>query len=231
MKAYFLPPLLLQKLIWIPTRLILIICGNLKVKGLEHLKGIQGPVIFACNHSSEIDPFMVPASLPFFSGFSPLFYAVREKSFYESNGWRKHFFNDWFINMWGGYSAQVGLRDYEKSLAQHIPILRAGGSFCVFPEGGITKDGKFQQAKGGISFLAHSSPCMIVPVAISGVFGMSVLDFFLRKRRIVVNFGEPIISTELYKIVPDSLRSGESVWKKEAEYVMKKVGEALKQGA
>lgn len=227
MKAYFLPPLILQKLIWIPTRFFLFLCGHLEIRGLERIKSISGPVIFACNHSSEIDPFMVPTCLPFFSRFSPLFYTVREKSFYETLGWRKHLFNGWFINMWGGYSATVGLHDYATSLALQIPILRDGGSFCMFPEGGITKDGELRPAKGGISFLAHSSPCTIIPVAISGVYGMSISDFFLGKRKITLSFGEAILSTELYKTVPDSLVPGESVWKKEADYIMGKVGEML----
>ncbi len=233
----FLVPLILQKLIWIPTRLILIICGRLEVKGLEHLRELetrspQLPIIFTCNHSSEIDPFLVPASLPFFSRFSPIFYAVREKKFYDGNGWRKHLFNGWFINMWGGYSALTGLRDYEKSLAEHIIILRNGGNFCVFPEGGITRDGTLQPAKGGVSFLAHSAPCVIVPVAISGVYGVSVADFFSGKRRITVRFGEPIRPEELYSLIyPGESRashvSGMSVWKIEADYIMGKVGELL----
>jgi 1-acyl-sn-glycerol-3-phosphate acyltransferase len=231
MKAYFLPPLILQKLIWIPTRLVLVFFGHLKVKGLENVRVLydepRRPVIFACNHGSEIDPFMVPASLPFFSRFSPLFYAVREKSFYEGNGWRKHFFNGWFINLWGGYSATVGLHDYGRSLEQHIVILREGGSFCVFPEGSITRDGNIQPAKGGISYLAHSSPCSVIPVAISGVHGMSPLDFLRGKRRITVSFGKPIPSAELYKDHLAPHDPEENLWKKEAEFVMKKVGEMV----
>lgn len=238
MKFYSVSPLILQKLIWIPTRLILKLCGKLEIKGLGNLKGVESgassklPVIFACNHSSEIDPFMVPASLPFFSRFSPLFYAVREKAFYDSNGWRKHLFNTWFINAGGGYGATVGLRNYELSLSRHIKILHDGHSFCVFPEGGITKDGHIQPAKGGISFLAHSAPCVIVPVAISGAFGMSPADFFSRKRKITIHFGTPIPANELYAQTQKNESAlphqpNENVWKKEADFIMKKVGELL----
>ncbi len=237
MKPYFVLPFFFQKLIWIPTRLALIIFGSLKVYGLENVreieKGIRVPVLFAVNHSSEIDPFMVPASLPFWSRFSPLFYVVREKSFYTRNGWRKHLFNNWFIAMWGGYNAPSGLRDYEKSLSKHTEILRDGKSFCVFPEGGITRDGTIQPAKGGISFLAHSTLCVIIPVRISGVYGMSVSDFFLnlflrkgkQQRKISIFFGKPIKPEELYMNLKGTSSSGESVWKKEADYIMKKVGE------
>lgn len=40
-KWYFISPLILQKLIWVPTRLILIVFGGLEVKGLDNLKGID----------------------------------------------------------------------------------------------------------------------------------------------------------------------------------------------
>jgi 1-acyl-sn-glycerol-3-phosphate acyltransferase len=227
MRLYRLWPLLFQKLIWIPTRLLLGICGRLEVVGLENLEGIRGPVIFAANHSSEIDPFMVPASLPFFSRFSPLFYAVRDKSFYDTNGWRKHLFNTWFINLWGGYEARAGIRDYGASLERHIELLQNGQSFCIFPEGGITKTGYVGPAKGGISYLAHSSPSTIVPVAISGVYGMSPMDFFLRRRSIVVKFGTPIDPRSLYAMTGESHASGEGIWKKEADVIMAKVAELL----
>jgi 1-acyl-sn-glycerol-3-phosphate acyltransferase len=243
MKPYFNAPLFLQKLIWIPTRLILIVFGGHKVYGLENLKGIKGPVIFACNHSSEIDAFMTPASLPFFSRFSPLFYAVREKEFYDANGWRKHLFNAWFISLWGGYGARVGLKDYGRSLERHIDILRGGGSFCVFPEGRITQDGKLQEGKGGISYLAHSAPCTIVPVGISGVYGMTPLDFFLRRRKTSVRFGKPIRPEDLYSLSKTSAASTapqhtitqpttpqpKNLWKEEAEYIITQIGLLLPQ--
>ncbi len=227
LKPYFLAPLFFQKLIWIPTRLVLTIFSRHKVYGLENLKGLKNPIIFACNHSSEIDAFMVPASLPAFSHFSPLFYIVREKEFYGSNGWRQHLFNAWFIALWGGYGARVGLKDYEISLKRQIEILRDGGSFCVFPEGKITPDGTIQPGKGGVSYLAHSTPCTIVPVGISHVYKMSALDFFLGKRKTVVRFGKPFKPEELYAGTPQPHEDGGSVWRAEADFIMKKVGELI----
>ena len=227
LKPYFLAPLFLQKLIWIPTRLVLSLFGRHRVYGLENLKGIKNPVIFACNHSSEIDAFMTPASLPFWSHLSPLFYVVREKDFYEANGWRKHLFNTWFISLWGGYGAKVGLRDYGASLRRQIEILKDGGSFCIFPEGGITKDGMIQQPKGGIAYLAHAHPCTIIPVGISGVYDMSPGDFFKGRRKICVQFGKSIQSEDLWKLVPQSGLSGTNVWKAEAAYIMDRVGELV----
>lgn len=225
MKLYFLAPLFFQKFIWIPTRLILTIFGHLRIRGLENLKGIKGTVIFACNHSSEIDPFIVPASLPFWSRFSPLFYATREKSFYSGNGWRKHLFGGIFINAWGGYTAQAGLHDYEQSLANHLSIAYDGGNFCVYPEGGITRDGNIQPAKGGVAYLAERGGCTIVPVGISGVYRTPFVDFFLGKRHISVNFGAPITQQDLHNKIPRNTDLEVKVYKDQANYVMEKVGE------
>lgn len=225
MKIYFVLPLLLQKFIWIPTRFILVIFGRVEIRGLEHLKGLQKPVIFASNHSSEIDPFMVPACLPFWSRFSPLFYITREKSFYSTNGWRKHLFGGLFINAWGGYSAQVGLNDYSKSLAEHLQIIKDGGSFCIFPEGGITKDGKLQQGKGGTTYLSESANVPIIPVTVFGVYGMSVVDFFMRKRKITVTFGEKILPAQLQDYAVANVTEEVGPYRTMAELVMNKIGE------
>jgi 1-acyl-sn-glycerol-3-phosphate acyltransferase len=227
MKPYVFAPLFFQKLIWVPTRLCLWFFGHLQIWGLENLKNVKGPVIFAVNHSNDIDPFMVPASLPFFSKFSPLFYAVREKTFYDEKGLRRELFNSWFIALWGGYAASVGLKDYEKSLEKHIRILKDGQSFCLFPEGRITKDGNLGEAKGGISYLAHAQPCTIVPVGISGVYQMTMSQFFTQKRHIVISFGEPIKPEDLYKNISQPHEPGKSVWKAEAEYILKKIGELI----
>jgi 1-acyl-sn-glycerol-3-phosphate acyltransferase len=192
MKLYFLPPLVLQKLIWIPTRFVLFFFGRLKVRGLDNLDGLEAPVIFACNHTSELDPFFVPASLPFFSRFSPIFYTSRESKFYVNSGWRKYFYGGTFFKAWGSYPVHVGLRDYEKSLAHHMDIVRAGGSLCIFPEGRTTPDGNIQPAKGGISYLAYKTGAPIVPVRIGGVFRMRASNLWLRRRRFSIAYGKPM---------------------------------------
>lgn len=241
MNSYFLIPLILQKSIWLPTRALLETCGHLEVYGLENLKNINKPVIFACNHSSEIDPFMVPATLPIWSSFSPIFYATKEKSFYDGRGWRRHLFGGWFIKMWGGHTAYSGLKDYQKSLSDHINIVLHGGNLCIFPEGGITKDGALRPARGGISYLSERTKCSIIPVSISGVYAMSISDFFRGKRKVIINFGKPITAEELVNsvsrnqsLISQSLASGElrdvlgdNIYKKRAEYVMSKVREGL----
>ncbi len=225
MRLYFIIPLFLQKLIWIPTRFILIFFGRLEVRGLENLNGIRTNVIFASNHPSELDPFLIPTSLPFWSHFSPMFYATREKAFYNTVGWRRHFFGGLFIRLWGGYQVIAGLRDYKKALPHHIRIVRDGGNLCIFPEGGRTAGGT-HPAKGGVAYLAELTNRPIVPVGISGVHGMTVLDFFFRRRKIIVRFGEGIELKYLKSNKIPSVAEG-NFYKEAASYVMQQTTAGL----
>lgn len=192
MKLYFLPPLVLQKLIWVPTRIILSFFGHLYVNGLHNMKDIKGNIIFACNHTSELDPILIPASLPFWSRFSPIFYTSREESFYKNSGWRQNLYGGLFFKAWGAYPVSTGLRNYEKSLKNHIEIARDGGSICVFPEGRITPTGTIQPAKGGVAYLSHITKTVIVPVAFKGTYHLSLGNFFRRNGNISVTFGKPL---------------------------------------
>src|ERR1051325_4538125 len=119
MRWYFLRPLLLQKLIWVPTRGILGFFGRFEVYGLENLHKVGSNAIFACNHTSELDPILLPAAIPFWSHFSPIFYTSRGRKFYVNSGWRQHFYGGILFKMWGAFPIFSGLRDYEKSLCHH----------------------------------------------------------------------------------------------------------------
>jgi 1-acyl-sn-glycerol-3-phosphate acyltransferase len=218
MKIYFIPPLILQKTIWIPTRFLLHFFGRLSINGLENLENIKGPIIFASNHLSETDVFMIPASLPFFSRFSPIFYVSREKSFYSNSGWRQIFYGGTFFKAWGAYSVSVGLRDYAKSLANHIKIIEDGGSVNIFPEGKRTPDGAIKEARGGVAYLSYATRAAIVPVRIEGNFRLSLKDFIIRKRRFAVFFGKPI-----YTMNDPNTSLADNDFKMLANYIMERV--------
>lgn len=192
-KPYFWSPLLLQKLIWVPTRIILFLFGHFRVRGLENLVSIGSNAIFACNHTSELDPILLPAALPFWSRFSPIFYTSRQESFYTNSGWRRHFYGGTFFKIWGAYPVFGGLQDYEKSLTHHLAIVGDGGSLCIYPEGRITPDGNVQPAKGGVAFLAHATKVPIVPVRLDGAYRIGLAGFLSGKRRLTVTFGKPFL--------------------------------------
>lgn len=219
-RFFFISPLILQKTIWHATRAMLFFFCGFEVHGLENLKGdiklrpylnSKKGVIFAANHSSELDAIVVPAALPFFSGLLPVFYVSRSRDFYKTSGWRQFFYGGFFFKLWGAHAAVSGSKDYEQSLAPHIKILEHGGSVLIFPEGRKTRDGNMGiQAHGGVAYLAHRTACPVLPVHIFGDFNMSLGDFLLHRRRVVVVFGAPIVS----------IQNSPTNYKKDAEKVL-----------
>ena len=223
---YIFSARLFQVVAWPPTRFLLWFLGRLEVRGLENLGKLPKgkAVIFASNHSAEIDPFIPPASLPFMSRFVPLYYTIREKSFYDESGFLQIFYGGFLFKFIGGQYVYAGLKDYEKSLANHIELLRQNRNLFIFPEGGINRKGNgVREAKGGVAYLAEKMNSPIVPIGISGMYGMSFADFFMRKRKIRVTFGAPIFQDELKSAVVRGEVGDIAVYKKEAQYVMDKI--------
>jgi 1-acyl-sn-glycerol-3-phosphate acyltransferase len=211
---------------WPGTRFLLWFFGRLEVKGLENLNQLPKgkAVIFASNHSAEIDPFIPPASLPFMSRFVPLYYTIREKSFYDESGFMQIFYGGFFFKFIGGQYVYAGLKDYEKSLPNFIELLRQNRNLFIFPEGGINRKGTGPgEAKGGIAYLAEKMNSPIVPIGISGMYGMSFAAFFARKRKIRVTFGAPIFQNEIKSVIARGPADDVGIYKKEAQYVMDKI--------
>lgn len=232
MNLFYLTPLILQKSIWPQIRAMLLFFTHLEVNGLENLEGLDANVIFAANHTSELDPILVPASLPFFSRFSPVFYVTLARSEYNNSGWRQAFYGGFIFKLLGGHPAYLGLKDYEKSLINHTKLLSAGKNLLIFPEGKITREGNgvngiIQKAHGGATYLSETMGRPIVPIGISGVFNMSNADFFCRRRKVIVNFGKPIYKEELRSNISQGVDSDGGIYKEEAQYVMKKVEDLI----
>ncbi|MCE9643864.1 1-acyl-sn-glycerol-3-phosphate acyltransferase [Candidatus Parcubacteria bacterium] len=194
MKLYSLVPRVLQFIAWWPTYFGFRFFYGFKVKGRKNLKGLT-QAIFACNHSSELDPIMLTAAATPFGSFAPMFYVSRGKDFYQDDyfGWRKLLYGGFFFTLWGAFRAYSGMKDYEKSLRNHIEILEDGHSLCIFPEGRKTKNGKLQEGHGGVAFLSHRTGVPIVPVRIRGTYRFSFTPLFSRRRGVTVTFGEPMV--------------------------------------
>ena len=193
LKWYSWVPRILQTLAWVPTRLLLAGFCHFQVSGIEHLKELR-QAIFAVNHSSELDPVLLTGALSPFGRFSPMFYLAgpREMFRHERFGLRRYIYTTLFFKAWGAYSSPKGLRDYTKALIVHTTMLLEGRSLCVFPEGFVTKTGELGEPRGGFIHLCLSSGVPIVPVAISGIYKMSLVDFLGRRRQIIIEYGKPI---------------------------------------
>jgi 1-acyl-sn-glycerol-3-phosphate acyltransferase len=227
-RSHYITPFFIQKILWIPVRLLFHVCAGFKVEGLENLHDLKTNAIFAANHCSELDVVFLPAALPFWSRFSPVFYVNRAQGMYGKNGFRRFLYNNSLFAIAGGHQYYPGLKDYEKSLINHIRLLKDGKNLYVFPEGGITPDGEIKHAHGGVAYLSLRTLTPIVPMSISGHFGMTPADFFLGRRRITVRFGRPIFPQELKSQIHAD-RLADNIYKAQAEAVMGRVKELIVQ--
>ncbi|MDO8564805.1 MAG: lysophospholipid acyltransferase family protein [bacterium] len=200
-KLFYWTPWVLQTAIWPLVRPLFRFFIRLEIRGAENLKLLtnkQG-TIFAVSHSSELDSVLVPASLPFLSPLSPMFYTSRESAFYINSSWRRYFYGGCLFKLWGAHRLHSGKHNYEVSLQTHIQLLEAGKSLCMFPDGKQLPENEVgTHAHGGVGFLAWRTGAITIPVRITGIYRPSTYEFLTRKRTAVVAFGKPIHSSELF---------------------------------
>ncbi len=225
-RFFYISPLILQTAIWPITRPMFLFFLHLEIHGLERLENLpRGKgIIFATNHSSELDPILVPASLPFLSPLMPMFYTSREQSFYKNSGWRQFFYGGFFFKLWGSHRLASGKHDYATSLASHVQILNDGHSLCMFPDGGRLPEREIGAvAHGGVGYLAWSTKAVIVPVRISGAHLTTPSQFFLRKRKVKIVFGTPLSFEDLSPAPNPTVQDFQTA----ARVIMRKVAELL----
>lgn len=179
---------------------------RLEIRGAENLKNIEGPIIIAPNHTSELDPTVIPLILPFLSLKLPIYSVIYPIEKYKTPDWkwRRFVYGKLFFNLLGGYSTYSGHKDYEISLENHIGLLKLGRTVCIFPEGKCTTDGKLGSARGGLGFLAVRTNSVIVPLVINTFYGITIKELLLRRRKIVLTVLPPIFPESLNMSVNSS---------------------------
>lgn len=192
-------PFFFQSFLWWPiTRPLFRIFLRLKIEGLENVNNLPKGAIFAMNHVNELDAIILPTSLNQFSRHMPMYFVAMPKDGYKHFGFKSALYGGYLFRKCGAYPVVHGLKNYEASLADHIALLRKGKSVCIFPEGRRSEDGKLHSARGGVVALSKATGRPIVPVAVSGYFGLTFKEFILRKRSVVIRFGRAIQPAELF---------------------------------
>ena len=197
MRFYYTTGNIIQRTAWLPLRAIFSIFFKMEFRGVENVKKLKTNAIFASNHANEFDPLIIVSCLPFFSRHLPLVFVSREKSFYEKLGWRGKIYGGFFFKLMAALQVYTGLNDYKKALKHHIDALKCGRNVCIFPMGKKHLDEDIHQAKGGVAYLAATSALPIIPVRITGIEYMKDGEFWGRRRKLQVTFGEPVYFNEL----------------------------------
>ncbi len=196
---YVIPPAILQFLITSVTRSLFFVFARWKVVGLkENVLSLKRPVIFAANHHSEIDVFLVPAALLFHFRHWPVFFITGGgKEFYNNFGWRNLIYGGLLFKALGAYPTFKGQKNYERSLLNHFQIVEDGYSIYIFPEGKRNGEVETENVRGGSAYLAYRFNIPVIPVAISGTYHTKPRQFFTFRRRIKLEFGRPIYPEEI----------------------------------
>jgi len=83
-----------------------------------------------------------------------------------------------------------------KAIKQGIEIVKSGYSLVIFPEGTRSVDGSLSEFKPGSFKLAMKAEAMIVPVTISGSFGiMKKGSLRIKPSQVKITISDPVTST------------------------------------
>ena len=126
---------------WLSTFLYRVRLGYLDEQAMQTVDP-DAAVIFVINHRSNMDYVLVTYMA---SSSSALYYAVGE--------WARVWLLQNLIRTMGGYFVRRDLREplYRKVLSRYVHLAIAGGlTQAMFPEGGLTRDGKLRPPKLGL---------------------------------------------------------------------------------
>lgn len=163
-------------------RFVIFIMGvRAEVRGKENIPR-DIPVIFACNHQSIFDVILLQALIP-----------VRFRFVVSTELFRLPLYG-WTFKK-AGYiplERKTPLSAY-KTLGKTLDVLRSGERVLVFPEGTRSRTGELGEFKGGSLLPAQRSGVLVIPLAISGSFGLLPPGTPLVSRRPVrLSIGKPV---------------------------------------
>jgi 1-acyl-sn-glycerol-3-phosphate acyltransferase len=137
-----------------------------------------GAVIIASNHISYCDPPVVGSGVP-----REVFFLAKEELF------RNRLFG-WLIGRYNAIPLRRSGGDVG-ALKKAVGLLKQGRAVLMFPEGTRSLTGKLLKPKQGVGMIAALTSSPVVPAYVRGTNRLG--DAFLRKSRLEVVFGEPIV--------------------------------------
>jgi 1-acyl-sn-glycerol-3-phosphate acyltransferase len=159
-----------------------------KVHGKENVPR-KGPVIFASNHVSFLDPTAINLAAPRIPR------TMAKSELFEGR-------IAWLMRGLASFPVRRGKPD-RAAMRRALKVLEAGMVLSVFPEGTRSKDGNLGTAGPGFSWLVHTSKVPVIPIFLQGnEQTMSPQHPKFRFVRGQVWFGEKIYFEEEWKQKP-----------------------------
>ncbi|HLL65077.1 MAG TPA: lysophospholipid acyltransferase family protein [Micromonosporaceae bacterium] len=132
-----------------------------RVTGLEHVP-LSGAAIFASNHLSVVDSFVIPSVLP-----RSLYYLAKDE-YFRNPGLLGALQRELLLEMHQIPVDRSGGRASLLALDAALPVLRDGNALGIFPEGTRSPDGRLYRGRPGVAKLALDAGAAIVPVGLRG---------------------------------------------------------------
>ncbi len=203
-----LPEFLIRFLAW----LVINVVYRIRPTGLENIPR-KGPVVIVCNHVSYMDPIILGGSVR-----RPIRFVMWYKIFQVP-------FLRWLFKTAKAIpiaSAREDRQLMEAAFEKVDAELAAGNVVCIFPEGGITRDGEIQRFRPGIEKVIQRRAVPVVPAALGRLWG----SWFSRRQnggvrtmpgrlfaRVPVTFGKAIppgeVTAEKLELLVRTLRGDE----------------------
>jgi long-chain acyl-CoA synthetase len=174
--------------------------ARVQVRGLEHLRDITGPVIFAANHQSHFDTPVILDALPprwryrvapamakeFFKAH--FFPEQASRSAYWKNS-ANYYLASLFFNAFPLPQRESGTRQTLRYIGD---LIGDGFSVLIFPEGRRT-DGAIAPFQPGVAMIAARLEVPVVPVRVEGLDRILHHSWrFPKPGRATVIFGPPM---------------------------------------
>lgn len=150
---------------------------RMRVEGVENFPAV-GPVVVACNHRSNLDPFFLGSAAPRMIHFM----AKSELWEFKSLGW--------VCDRLGTFPVRRGEAD-RQAVKQALTYLEAGAVIGLFPEGHRQRDVPLGDIRPGVSLFSLRKGVVTLPAVVRGTDRI-VRNRILRFPRVHVVFGPPL---------------------------------------
>ena len=173
-------------------RVICFLSGvKLTVIGEENVPK-DSPVLYIGNHRSFFDIVITYARCPGLTGY------VAKDSIT-----RFPLLSTWMRRLHCLFLNRSDLKEGLKTILQGIEYVKSGISICIFPEGSRSlgeSELDLLPFKQGSLKIAEKSGCPIIPMAITGTADIFEKHLpFIHSSKVILQYGEPIIPTQLSK--------------------------------
>src|ERR1700723_1006523 len=167
---------------------------HVHVEGLENIP--PGVCIFASNHASNLDPVALTPNIP------RRISLLAKKEVFKIPVLSKAIRMAKIVPVDRGDSEAAA-----ESVDLAIKYLKEGLSFCVYPEGTRSRDGRLLPFKKGTFLMAIRAAAWVVPVSLAGTQRlMRKGDWTIHPGEVVVRYGPPILAAEYAEDQRDELR-------------------------